>query len=95
MKSSFPSDGSPPPFVLLIRGAIGQGRRFVRFLWNGLQAAGSMYVGPLPAQEPDPVAEPPRPLLDEPPAGHPERLAPSAPLSRTEADLWARFYSDT
>lgn len=54
-----------------------------------------MWVGPLPAGETDPAHEAERPMLEEPPAGHPERLAPPAPLSPAEADLWARFYSDT
>lgn len=100
VKSSFPSDGErdgkrPGLLVSLIRESVGQGRRAVRYFWSGLQAAGSVWVGPLPPQEPTPDDPAPRPMLDAPPAGHPERLASPTPPSPEEAELWARLHSDT
>lgn len=77
---------------MLVGGAVACAGVVVRFLWDGLRAVGSMWVGPLPPADPD---EGPRPTLDAPPAGHPERLVTRTPLSSTEVELWARFYSDS
>ncbi|MFD4791429.1 DUF6059 family protein [Streptomyces sp. NPDC058459] len=48
----------------------------LKTLGNWLIEAGSMWIAP-----------PPPPLLDEPPPGHPERLAPTRPLTETERAL--------
>ncbi|MFI1864912.1 DUF6059 family protein [Streptomyces jumonjinensis] len=95
MKSSFPSSGgggNAGLLAVLVGGAVACGWRLGRFLWDGLQAAGSMWVGPLPPPDPE---EEPRPMLDAPSAGHPEQLVTRTPLTRAEAELWARFYSDS
>ncbi|MFE4368960.1 DUF6059 family protein [Streptomyces sp. NPDC056835] len=128
MKSSSPNSGAVGGgrrglLTVLVRGVIGCGGWFGRFLWDGLQGVGSLWVGPPPAADPDQDPDQdqdqgrdrgrdkgrgkgrgqdgdrdhkePRPILDAPPAGHPERLVARTPLSRAEAELWARFYSDS
>ncbi|MER5177135.1 DUF6059 family protein [Streptomyces sp. NPDC002896] len=79
-------------FAALSRGFVLCGTRFLSLLYEGLQAAGSIWVHPPPPEVPSP--EPPRHMLDAPPDGHPERLCPQTPLSPDEIDIWARLYTD-
>ncbi|MGW1026326.1 DUF6059 family protein [Streptomyces sp. NPDC002577] len=74
----------------LSRGMILCGKRFFALFYEGLQAAGSMWVHPPPPEAPSaPSPEPPRRTRDAPPEGHPERLCPHTPLSPEEAGIWA------
>jgi hypothetical protein len=74
----------------LLRGAARTGNFVLSIVYEGLKAAGSLWVHPHPV---DPVIETP-PALAGPPAGHPERLCPHLPLSPEERDLWARLHAD-
>ncbi|MFG2652116.1 DUF6059 family protein [Streptomyces sp. NPDC048436] len=46
--------------------------RMLHFLWDGMIAFGESMMGPVP------------PTLKDPAPGHPERLCPDRPLSKTE-----------
>ncbi len=78
-------------FAALSRGVVFCGMRFFTLLYEGLQAAGSLWVHP-PPEVPSP--ESPQPMLDAPPDGHPERLCPHTPPSPDEVDIWAGIHTD-
>uniref|UniRef100_A0AAU2JYM8 Uncharacterized protein n=1 Tax=Streptomyces sp. NBC_00049 TaxID=2903617 RepID=A0AAU2JYM8_9ACTN len=59
--------------------------RALRELYSSLNAAGWMWLG-MSTMGP-PLLPLPGAGLDEPPQGHPERLRPDIPLSRTELAL--------
>ncbi|OAH09648.1 DUF6059 family protein [Streptomyces jeddahensis] len=82
-------------FAALSRGALLCGTRCFALLYEGLQAAGSVWVHPLPPEARSaPAPEPPRRMLDTPPDGHPERLCPHTPPSPDEIDIWTRLHGD-
>ncbi|CAL9375265.1 hypothetical protein SUDANB145_00953 [Streptomyces sp. enrichment culture] len=92
-------DGRRPGLlVVLAKGLWMCAGQLGRVVYDGLRAAGAVWVYiPPDADGPhDPAdgPEPPRPVLDAPPAGHPERLPAAASPSPEEIELWARFYAD-
>ncbi|MGP4086309.1 DUF6059 family protein [Streptomyces sp. KR55] len=81
-------------FAALSRGVVVCGTWLLTTVYEGLKAAGLMWVHPPPPDIPAAQPESPAPLLDAPPDGHPERLSSHVPLSPDEIDIWARFYTD-
>ncbi|WP_320784011.1 DUF6059 family protein [Streptomyces sp. CRN 30] len=100
----------PGIVVVLARGVLFCAGRLGRVVYEGLRAAGSMWVYVPPDDEyddhdagdagdadqaVDATGGGARPrILDAPPEGHPERLPARTSPSPEEQDLWARFYAD-
>ncbi|MEU4654773.1 DUF6059 family protein [Streptomyces sp. NPDC023723] len=88
-------DGRRPGLlVVLAKGLWMCAGHLGRVVYDGLRAAGAVWVYVPPDADPADDPEPSGTVLNAPPDGHPERL-PAAPApSAEEIDLWARFYAD-